>query len=818
MSVLRHGLVPPTATGYNIERSLRFNSADSAYLNRTPGSAGNRKTWTWSGWVKRSALGASTHFFGAYSGSGSDTTLFTVSFNSSDQLDISAFTQNWRVTSQVFRDVGAWYHIVIAFDTTQATAGDRIKLYVNGTQVTAFGTSNNPTQNTDYVVNNTVAHYVGVNSFTGNSAYFNGYLADVHLIDGSALTPSSFGENDTDTGVWKPKAYTGSYGTNGFKLTFSDNSGTTATTLGKDTSGNGNNWTPNNFSVTAGAGNDSLVDTPTPYGTDTGVGGEVRGNYCTLNPLTTTAGTYTQGNLRFVGASSWRRSNATIPLTTGKWYWEVTLGSAPNPTRPGGAYNAFGFGLSTVFNSTNDPSAVTDAVVLADNGYYKNFSGSFTDGGTAFSNGDTLSIAVDLDANTYTFRRNNTQIATGTIGGTAGRELVPIIISYNASYGVMDCNFGQRPFAYTAPSGFKALCTTNLPTPTIGATSSTRADDYFNTALYTGNGTSQSINAGLQADLLWLCPRSNTGGIRSYDILNYGGPYTPGVSSGSFLRTITTDGLYSGTANGVTELTSTGFSVSGTGAATNASSATYVGWIWKANGAGSSNTAGTITSTVSANTTAGFSIVTYTGNNTSGATVGHGLGVKPAMIICKRLENIAAGQSYWQMYHTSLGATNVIWLNLTDAAYTSSSPWNNTEPTSTVFTLGSDPPGNPNGDDVVAYCFAPVAGYSAFGSYTGNGSTDGPFVYTGFRPAFILIKPSSYADNWNLMDNKRNTYNLSNTALFANLANGDTSGYGKDFLSNGFKLRDDGASTNGNNITYIYAAFAENPFKYSLAR
>ncbi len=271
-------------------------------------------------------------------------------------------------------------------------------------------------------------------------------------------------------------------------------SNTTSTTLGKDSSGNGNNWTPNGFSVTSGVGNDSLVDTPTSYGTDTGAGGEVRGNYCTLNPLSTTAGTYSQGNLRYVGAAAYRRSNATISLSTGKWYWEVTLGNAPfSPRGVGSQYNAFGFGLSTVFNSTTNPNAVTDAVVLADNGYYKNFSGSWTDGGTAFSSGDTLSIAVDLDANSFTFYRNNTQVTTGTIGGTAGRELVPIIISYDGTYGVMDCNFGQRPFAYTAPSGFKALCTQNLPTPTIGATSTTQANDYFNPVLYTGTGSSLSV-------------------------------------------------------------------------------------------------------------------------------------------------------------------------------------------------------------------------------------------------------------------------------------------------------------------------------------
>ena len=450
--------------GYEIQRSLRFNSADSAYLNRTPASAGNRTTWTWSGWVKRSTLGSNQAFF-AGNAAATDADYTAVSFGTDDTLSIGGWNTDWRKTTQVFRDVSAWYHIVIVWDTTQATAANRVKIYVNNVEATSFILNVNPSLNATSGVNTASPHYLS--TYNSVNQFFPGYMTEVNFIDGQALTPSSFGAFDAQTGVWGPTPYAGSYGTNGFYLNFSDNSNTTAATLGKDYSGNGNNWTPNNFSVSAGAGNDSLVDVPTNWGTDTGVGGTVRGNYATLNPLTTTSGTYTQGNLRYTGPSSWRRSNATISRSTGQWYWEVTLGNAPFVTRNGGEWNAFGFGVATSFGSTTGPSSVTDVLILTDSGYFKNFTGALTDGGVAFASGDVLSIAVDLDANIFTFRRNNTSLTTGTIGGTAGRELVPIIMSYDGAFGVMDCNFGQRPFAYTAPSGFKALNTQNLPLGTI---------------------------------------------------------------------------------------------------------------------------------------------------------------------------------------------------------------------------------------------------------------------------------------------------------------------------------------------------------------
>jgi hypothetical protein len=264
---------------------------------------------------------------------------------------------------------------------------------------------------------------------------------------------------------------------------------------------------------------------------------------------------------------------------------------------------------------------------------------------------------------------------------------------------------------------------------------------------------------------------------------------------------------------GVTDFASDGFTFGSGTLNGNQNGYTFVAWNWKANGAGSSNTAGSITSTVSANTTSGFSIVTWTGNGSS-ATIGHGLGVAPSMIITKFRGDI----SNWSVYHISTGALGRLKLNSTDAFATNAGSWNDTAPTSTVFSKGSGE--NDNGITQVAYCFAPIAGYSAFGSYTGNGSSDGPFVYCGFRPAYVLIKKTSATDEWFVWDSKRSAINqITGGYLIPNLsaAEGSVNAV-MDLVSNGFKIRGTDTSWNLNGATFIFAAFAEFPQKFSLAR
>jgi len=689
----------PTGGQYQIQRSLRFNASDSAYLSKVFAVAGNQKIWTWSGWIKRSKLGTEQRFFDARDGGSQQ----YIKFNSNDALRILD-SNGTLITSQVFRDLSAWYHVLIAFDTTQSTASNRIKLYVNGSQVTTFSTESYPTQNSDILFNSACTHSISWSA--GTTEWFDGYLTNIHFINGQQLTPSSFTETDATTGQLIPKTYTGSYGTNGFRLNFSDNSAATAATLGADsgggissatgalpiynttdnygvikgtgtrtdanasslvlaipmdgtnngttftdesatikgsgsaktisrfgdtktstaqskfygssgffdgtgdylqapagtdfsygtgdftfeawiypttsgtdkiiyaqtTSGNNyvnlalttsntfsvqinasgagnnvtstgtvtanvwthiavtrqstvvklfingvqdgsgtrnvdlqisstvptigtfshsstlnfagyiqdfriykgvakytsnftptfgpNNWTPNNLSVTAGAGNDSLVDSPTNYGTDTYVGGEVRGNYAVLNPL---AGSQTlaNGNLDFANNTTDSHRPATIAMTTGKWYCEMTVSSSFGVpglvpagftgTYPGQTSNSWGwYGASSIYN---------------------NGGGIF---GATFAANDVIQIAFDADAGKLWFGKNGTWLNSGNPAAGTGQIVSPGAGTWCFAAGgsvigavTLTTNFGQRAFAYTAPSGFKALCTQNLPEGTI---------------------------------------------------------------------------------------------------------------------------------------------------------------------------------------------------------------------------------------------------------------------------------------------------------------------------------------------------------------
>jgi hypothetical protein len=706
-------------------------------------------------------------------------------------------TFDWRVeTNALLRDPSAWYHIVVALDTTQATDSNRIKIYVNGTLQT-LATTTYPSLNFDSDANNNIAHYIGQDG--GNGRYHNGYLTEINFIDGQQLAPSDFGETDSATGVWKPKKYTGTYGTNGFYLSFADN--TSTTTLGYDDAGS-NDWTTNNFSVTAGAGNDSLVDSPTAYGTDTGVGGEVRGNYCTFNPLFKLGGT-AAGTWCLNGALQAKSdSNASMVIFG-------TMGLGPSTK----FYNEFT--MTNVVETNDHVGIVTDIQAAADSGTciaYKANGDKIVNGttsayGATYTDGDIIGIAVNLVDNEVTFYKNGA--SQGTITGVTAGTYFHRVRFNNVSGQQSECfgNWGQRAFSYTAPSGFKALCTTNLPTPTIGATSTTQANDYFNTVLYTGTGSSLGVTGvGFQPDWVWIKERSGAADHGLYDAVR-------GVQNQLESNTTTAETTE---ATGLTAFGADGFTV-GALAQLNTSADTYVAWNWNAGGSNATNTSGTINSTVRANTTSGFSIVTYTGTGAN-ATVGHGLGVAPSWVICKR----RSGTGGWPVFVKALNNNaQYMTLNNTDATNTDAGVWNSTAPTSTTFSLGTDTFANGSGATYVAYCFAPVAGYSAFGSWTGNGNADGPFIYLGFRPRYLLIKKSSDVDTWAIQDSSRNTYNVVNLYLSAESSAAEQAGSGGayfDFLSNGFKIRTTSNQVNTNGGTYIYACFAESPFKYSLAR
>ena len=445
----------PGPGGYSISKSIRFNSADSAYLNRTPASAGNRKTWTWAGWLKRSKLTQDEeHLWIGGVNQTTDTTYNRIYFDGSNRLRAGAYNVAWRTTTQVFRDTSAWFHLVVAVDTTQATANNRIRVYVNGAEITAFDSISNPSQNDDTGTNNSTLHYIGAES--GPIRLLNGYLADVFLIDGQALDPTSFVETNAITGQLVPKAFTGSYGTNGFHLDF--NSFATTAALGTDTSSNGNTWTVNNFSVTAGSGNDSLTDTPTSYGTDTGVGGSVRGNYAVLNPLSYTGTvTLSNGNLDATGSNA--NASSTIAPNAGKWYAEFV-------------YSAIGSAVGFVGISNR---LAADAFSGATQTWQLNYTntGKLENAGSqstvsTFTTGDVVGVAFDCSNGQATFYKNGSSV--GTITGSAFIG-VPVVFGAGAGgssgTNTFVANFGQRAFAYTAPSGFKALVDTNLAVGTI---------------------------------------------------------------------------------------------------------------------------------------------------------------------------------------------------------------------------------------------------------------------------------------------------------------------------------------------------------------
>jgi hypothetical protein len=315
---------------------------------------------------------------------------------------------------------------------------------------------------------------------------------------------------------------------------------------------------------------------------------------------------------------------------------------------------------------------------------------------------------------------------------------------------------------------------------------------------------------GFQPDMVWVKDRSAAQWHNITDVVR-------GVGKEIFTNATNAEE----TNGGISSFNADGFSLIAWDGA-NANGDSFVAWNWKANGSGVSNTDGTITSTVSANTTSGISICTYTGTG-SAATIGHGLGAKPSFFIIKKRTN--SGTEYgWYCYSSVLGATNHLVLNTTAGSSSSSFLFNDTEPSSSapyVFTVGTSPATNEISINYVAYCFAAIPSFSAMGSYLGNGSADGPFVYTGFRPAFVLVKNSSAAWNWIIWDSERNTYNQADNVLQPNSSNAEyisSSFMSIDILSNGFKLRTSDSQENGSGNTLIYAAFAENPFKYALAR
>ena len=801
--------------GDSIANSLRFRSSASAYLSRTFSSSANATKFTYSFWYKPGLATVNAY---ALEGYVSDSDRDSITFNNNNLnvgVQHGGSSVASLITTAVFRDPSAWYHFVIAYDSTQATASNRILVYVNGSQITAFSTASYPPQNQTTYLNSNVVHNIGRSGYSGGSlaaTYMDGYLAEVNFIDGQALDPSYFGVTATATGVWSPKKYTGTYGTNGFHLNFSN--GTSTTTLGYDSSGNSNNWTTNNISLTAGSTYDWMIDSPTSFaGSSYGVG-----NYAVLNAVNaSTAVSITEANLSVAGTTSaYVSTQATFNLTSGKWYFEMTKATSLQYVDGLGLVVA---GYSRTSSTPGDTGSytITDAnpsqVVTKSNG-----GSSVIVSTTNWANNDIIQCAYDASTGYIWFGRNGSwypATSGGTVGDpsagtnptiTAVSGLTPAVITYGSTNKI---NFGQRPFSYTPPSGYKSLCTQNLPTPTVP-----NGANYFAATTYTGTGATQSISNAVngvifQPDFVWIKSRSAATDHKLTDIVR--GVTKALISDSTAAETTDT--------NGLTAFNSNGFTL-GSDTVYNNTSATYIGWQWKANGAAVTNTAGSITSQVSANTTAGFSVVTYTGGQAANFTVGHGLGVQPSFVITKS----RSSASNWGVYYTNNGV-NTNWMVLNTTAAQGA---NNGSLAGGAFmvlnssTMQIDLNAYANGgSSMVAYCFAAIAGYSAFGSYTGNGSADGPFVYCGFRPRFVLFKRSdSGAYDWVILDTSRDTYNAAYLRLLPNTSVAEDTSVNPvlDIVSNGFKIRTSNNVANTSGSTYIYAAFAENPFNYSLAR
>jgi len=571
--------------------------------------------------------------------------------------------------------------------------------------------------------------------------------------------------------------------------------------LGIDRSGNGNNWTVNNMAFA-----DQVVDSPT-------------NNFCTMNPLEGSAnGTYSEGNLR-IQTVNYPFGKGTFHVSAGKWYWEWTHHSGTYNT-----YTGIGNDLRVAVNESHNV-ANTQAWLGNDAALKKWSSTSGYDAGTLAIN-DIIGIAVDLDNGSIKFYINNTLVGTDTTL-PAGTTVTPLLGGSNdgtdgSGWGNITFNFGQDSsfsgfktaqgnqdgndigdFYYTPPTGFLALCTKNLPDVDV------TPSEHFNTVLWTGDGqSSKAITNTFQPDFTWIKGR-DTGSDRHnlYDAIR-GATHS--------LSTDGTDAVIT-RSTGLTAFTSTGFTV-GNHAYVNRNTSSYVSWNWKLNGSGSSNTNGSITSTVSANQDIGVSVLTYTGNG-SNSTVGHGLTKAPQHILTKRLDGAAA----WMSYSETFGPTKTSAFNVGENYYTNSNVYNNTAPTSSVFTIGENGVINTNNGNYIAYCFHSVEGVSRVGEYTGNSNADGPFVYLGFKPAFVLLRNGSRTGmTWYMIDNKmgnpKNYGSTANKFMQARRTNAEDSPTGLDFLSNGFKIRTTGTGQNYNGETMIYIAFAETPFKNSNAR
>ena len=671
----------------------------------------------------------------------------------------------------------------------------------------------------------------------------NCYFADTYWIEQQALTPAdTFGEFDEDTGVFVPIEYTGTYSGNSFYLDYADSAN-----FGTDRSGLGNDFTVANIGVDR-----QMPDSPT-------------NNFANWNPLWGRTGkmpVLSEGNL--IGASS---DAAQTPISatfagiqSGKWYWEIEIKAK------GGSDCKIG-----LVNSSGQMSDVNQSnhyyrLYLADTGNkFTDTDASTISYGDTYAAGDIVGIALDMTNGALYFSKNNTWQTSGapTSGASktgaaftdvlsaipdggkgGGTGWVPYVdasdttVRYVLNAG-QDSSFagektaqgnqdgnGKGDFYYTPPSGYLALCTDNLSDPEIE-----KPDEHFNPAIYTGAGYPTAVTGvGFQPDFVWIKRRN---AVTMHDLFD-------SVRGGSSILDSASN-VVASTVTGALTFDSDGFTaaVDPLSGDTGSSGNTFASWSWKAGGAptatnsagaGATPTAGSVkidgsnlgsalagtipVLKLSANTTSGFSIGTYTGNGSRDQTLAHGLSQGPELVIVKCYD----GPTFnWTVGATPMDNwTDYMHLDTTAAAVDDIDFWEDTAPSSSVITIGPNGNLSTTGDDYIFYAFHSVEGYSKVGNYEGNGNADGVFVYTGFSPAFVMVKGRDTTDNWTMWDNKRPGRNVTEEELNADDPAAESANAPDiDFISNGFKRRD--TSMNAAS-TYLYIAFAESPFKYSNAR
>ena len=817
---------------YNGVATTSFRNIPGATLTLAQGTPTSATTFCMGGWFKRQNNAFYSNIFSAeLGGSGVAAGIFAVSDDDTILFYDKQSSDTFRlITDREFRDTSAWYHVWMRVELGNSTSGDRVQLWVNGVRETSFSTETYPTASVCKAWN-----VSGKTLYMGHSnASYGGnvYMSDWYFIDGASVSPvDTVGE--FKNGVFIPKAYSPTFGDNGFHLKFDQvGVGTPSTsTIGADTSGNTNHWT-STANTNVLAKDCAMPDSP-------------ENNFATFNPnfRAVTANTLSEGNLFCATSSGGRSFSATtipIKLGTGKWFWEFRVSAdgggmgvaKTNGVGGAGAYQSV-TATGTGANTTDYYYGETNFVVYADQIIHNGGNAVALDGTPTYP--EVYGILFDSDASPPNMAVYRGGTAVGNIDCDNGFDYLPMAgdgsgaVTLNVIFNAgQDSTFagnetagtnqdanGIGNFSMAVPTDAKALCTANLPEPTIGANSLTQASDHFNSVLYTGASSGQGITGvGFQPDWTWIKSRSHA----SSHVLT---DSSRGVTESLFSDTAAAESTLSG---GVTAFGTDGFTL-GTEGTVNTDTRTYVAWNWKANG-------GTATATITesgnnpaasvqANPTAGFSIITYTGTGAAG-TIAHGLGAVPKMIICKNRNN-GDDNAYWAVYHgenTTAPATDYLVLNTTAATADGDGFWNDTAPTSSVFTVNSNNTLNRDGYLHVAYVFAEVEGYSKFGSYTGNGNADGTFVYTGFRPAFIMFKTTTIVSHWTIVDNARSTYNVVDDSLYTDTSAAElTTITDVDFLSNGFKWR--GVLANETNVSgqvYIYMAFAEVPFKYANAR